>query len=108
MEESISIKAKCQPTSQRLKVESNTEQIMRGLETKVRVTETVEKSQRLRYAQMNRMHTSNFLFNVFHIKVILMHKLRLAPNQALHVTIYIYIIYIIYIWYVGNSRGAAS
>ena len=26
--------AKCQPTSQRLKVETNTEQIMRGLETK--------------------------------------------------------------------------
>ena len=35
---------------------------------------------------MNRTHTSNFLFNVFHIKVILMRKLRLAPNQALHVT----------------------
>ena len=43
-------------------VPTNTEKIMR---TKVK------ESQRLRYAQMNRMHTSNFLFNVFHIKVIL-------------------------------------
>ena len=32
---------------------------------------------------MNRMHTSNFLFS---IKIILVCKLRLAPNQALHVT----------------------
>ena len=59
--------AKCQP-------KSKTEQIMkrRGIETEICLVN-----------QMNRMHASNFLFS---IKVILVCKLRLAPNQALHVT----------------------
>ena len=58
----------------------------RGLKPKLKSHRDCRRTEVCFVNQMNRMHTLNFPFNVFHIKVVLMRKLRLAPNQALHVT----------------------
>ena len=90
MSASLSVKpeaksGECQP-------KSKTEQNMRGLKPpKSRIHRDCQRAIETEVClvnQMNRIYiyTSNFLFNVFHIKVILMRKRRLAPNQALHVT----------------------